>query len=302
VSVRFAGTGADQLTYAGFPDPNPITVTAWAYISVDRNAQSTLIRARNNSAQVAVNIATATDGQRIGLLQGATLPGPTVCTAATWYRIAITRTAAGAAVYVAQDANGATASATGAVTALSSPTLVTLGGRDPGDTGNPFNGRLAHVRVWAAELTQTEIEAEWLAFSPVRTSNLYAAWPLPDVSTLTDQSGNGRTLTIPGNSPTTEADPPIPNTGALAGALPVLASLGGQWAGNVGISGTFDGALPVLPAPGGQLIDTVLASGRWSAGTPTRPARWQAGTPTRPARWSAGVPTRPARWTTGAPS
>lgn len=63
-------------------------------------------------------------------------------------------------------------------------------------TNDPLNGRISFSRAWTAALTSTEILAERLATSAVRTANLWGDWPLQ--SNATDVSGNGRNLTTNG--------------------------------------------------------------------------------------------------------
>jgi hypothetical protein len=70
----------------------------------------------------------------------------------------------------------------------------------------PFNGRIAGVKIWNAALSAAELELERWTYSPVRTADLWAWYPLDGTSTA-DASGNGHTLTA-GGSLTTEAGPP----------------------------------------------------------------------------------------------
>src|SRR5690606_31891259 len=62
--------------------------------------------------------------------------------------------------------------------------------------GEYINGRTAHVRVWAAALSQAELEAEMASATVVRTANLWGDWPLD--GDANDISGNGRNLTASG--------------------------------------------------------------------------------------------------------
>lgn len=57
-------------------------------------------------------------------------------------------------------------------------------------------------------------------------------------------------------------------TGQLSGALPVLASLGGQSAGIVRTSGAIQGALPALVAPGDSISGSVSTAGELAAPLP----------------------------------
>lgn len=65
----------------------------------------------------------------------------------------------------------------------------------------------AHVRVWTGvALTDSELRAERDSTTAVKTSGLWADWPLADNTDTGDDSGNGRTLTF-GGTLTTETGP-----------------------------------------------------------------------------------------------
>jgi len=68
-------------------------------------------------------------------------------------------------------------------------------GRFPGWSA-PFTGSIAHMRAWAADLSDAEILAERSSATPVRTSGLYLAWEF--VADATDSSGNARHGTVNG--------------------------------------------------------------------------------------------------------
>jgi hypothetical protein len=74
-------------------------------------------------------------------------------------------------------------------------------GRSPAAAGGgqPFKGRLGHVRFWSGVLSQAEFEAEMASMTAVKTSGLYAAYEFTSqastVAMLADTSGNARTLT-----------------------------------------------------------------------------------------------------------
>lgn len=65
----------------------------------------------------------------------------------------------------------------------------------------------AYVRVWTGvALTDTELRAERDSTTAVRTSGLWADWPLADNTDTGDDSGNGHTLSF-GGTLTTETGP-----------------------------------------------------------------------------------------------
>jgi hypothetical protein len=61
-----------------------------------------------------------------------------------------------------------------------------------------LDGDMAHVRVWDAELSQAEVEAEWASARAVRTTNLHLEWRLADNTDTNDLSVNARNPTIGG--------------------------------------------------------------------------------------------------------
>ena len=94
--------------------------------------------------------------------------------------------------------------------ASGSPTDVWVGGQMPSEEDEFWNGLLAYFRVWTAALTNEEALAEIRSTTPVRTADLWADWPLPSASDLTDHSGNGHDLVAGSSAVTTDDnDPPI---------------------------------------------------------------------------------------------
>jgi hypothetical protein len=93
-----------------------------------------------------------------------------------------------------------------------------LGGRDTGDSSENFLGTLAYWRVFASELTQAEIVAEWGSAEAVLAA--WADWPL--ISDLLDISGNARHLSAGSTAVDWVAGPDLPGTetAELAGTLP----------------------------------------------------------------------------------
>ena len=75
--------------------------------------------------------------------------------------------------------------------------------------GSVWNGSIAAVKVWNAVLTQAELEAEMTEYAPQRTANVWGAWKFDNGPQTTDDSGNGRTLTMAGTPVTDTSGPPI---------------------------------------------------------------------------------------------
>lgn len=149
-----------------------------------------------------------------------------------WSRIAATVSGTTATLYVADTDQGQVTSASGTIS-TGLPTGLTIAGRSAGDSTEWFSGRLAHMRIWSAVLTGAEIVDEWASLDPVRTDDLWAAWPLEDAADLTDHSGAGRDLAAGTTAVTTEDGPPITE---------VLAGLVGRVTGRSATSGSVVGA------------------------------------------------------------
>lgn len=310
-AVRY-DAASDRVTWTGTaPTPSSgLTITYWAYVAVDRNDFSTMIRLHTSSgASTVINVATDSTGVLPCVFTGGgSSTGPQNLPVADWARIAVTVTGSTSRVYVALGAAGATQLQDGTVgaSAGNSPTSgYTLGGRSIDDPDEWYNGRLAHVRVWSAVLTQAEIESEWASATPVRTANLFADYPLADVTDLADHSGNARHLTAGSTAVTTEDGPPVATTitGTLAATMPALTA---NAAGTATSSGALAAELPALTTTvaggltaAGQLgavlpaLDTELAGGTRVAGTVavTLPALAMA---PGPAAWPPAVTDTPA--------
>ena len=72
---------------------------------------------------------------------------------------------------------------------------------------SPLNGSMAQVKVWTAALSQAEVEAEWHLDGVARTSGLWGYWSFRAGPQTTDESGNGRTLTVFGTPTLDTAGP-----------------------------------------------------------------------------------------------
>jgi hypothetical protein len=267
VAVRF-DSASDRCTWTGTaPTPSSgLTITAWVYTSVDRDDFSTMIRL-HSSTGATTNINVAMDSS--GLLpcvftSGGSSTGPQALSVGTWARIAVTITGTTSTIYVALDAAGATQSQVGTVGAnagVSPDSGYTIGGRSAVDSAEWFNGRIADLRLWSTVLTQAEIESEWASVVPVRTSLLFADYPLPTAGDLLDHSGNGRHLSAGSTAVTTEGDPPISTTvtGTAAATLPPLEATA---AGAVLVAGAATVDLPpvAVTAAGAVRVDGAVAA------------------------------------------
>lgn len=255
MSVRFdAATDRISYTATNPPSTTAFTITAWAMVVTDTDSNATIARLHaSTGGSTIATWATGSDG-----LSGpnyfttsGSISNATNFAAGSWRKVAICATGTSGKSYVAT-VGGGTEVDSGTI-ATGQPTGITLGGRAVGDGTEWFNGRLAYVRVWSVELTQSEIEAEWASATPVKTANLWADWPLTVHTDLTDHSGNGRNLTAGSTAVTTEADPPVSSgtTGVLAASIPMQTA---TVAATVADAGELAGAVPLQTA---QLAATV---------------------------------------------
>lgn len=270
MAVRF-DAASDRCTWTGTaPTPSSgLTITFWAYVSVDRDDSSTMIRLHSASgATTNINVAMDTSGLLPCVFTaGGTSTGPQALSVGVWARIAVTVTGSTSTIYTALDAAGATQSQAGTVgsnAGVAPDSGYTVGGRAANVPDEWYNGRLAHLRIWSSVLTQAEIEAEWASPAPVRTSLLFADYPLTDATDLADHSGNARHLAAGSTAVSTEDGPPISTTvtGTVAAELPALASAA---AGGAVAGGQVAGDLPGITSAAGGVL---LAGGQLAADAP----------------------------------
>ncbi|MFB6937583.1 LamG-like jellyroll fold domain-containing protein [Streptomyces chartreusis] len=258
MSTRFDAAG-DRISFAGtmFAVGSGFTATAWAWVSVDTDANATIGRLHASSGGSTIATwATGSDGLSGPnyFTGGGSVSNATNFAVGAWRKIAISCSGTTGKSYIAT-VGGATEVDSGTV-GVGTPDGITLGGRAPADSSERFDGRLAYVRVWSAELSQSEIEAEWASTTPVRTSGLWADWPLTDSSDLTDHSGNGRNLTAGPSAVSTEADPPLGGSvtgsatgtfGPLTGTATGVRTVSGAAASSFGgLTGTASGTRTVV--------------------------------------------------------
>jgi hypothetical protein len=264
MSTRF-DAASDRISFAGtmFSVGSGFTITAWAYVSVDTDANSTFARLHSSSGGSTVATwATSSDG--LGgpnyFTGGGSVTNATGMAVGAWRKVAISCSGTTGKSYV--NTIGGTTEVDSGTVGVGTPDGITLGGRAPADSSESFNGRLAYVRVWTTELTQVQIEAEWASATPVITASLWASWPLTDSTDLTDHSGHGRNLTAGTTAVSTEADPPLSNsvTGTAVGAFGALAGTGSGTRKVTGtaalaggtLTGTATGLRTVIGAAGVQ--------------------------------------------------
>lgn len=231
---------SDRVSYSADPPPAPstaFTATFWVRLRVDRDDFSTMMRLHSSSGSSTTVTMTTTSSGATPIVASAGNPsgisGTDVLVVDEWRMIAVTIAGTGATdgTMYTRVVGGSTNVSTGEVSGGSTPTGLTLFGRSASDATEWFNGGLAYVRIWSAVLSQAEIEAEWASATTVRTTDLWADWPL--LTDINDVSGNGRHLTAGSTSLTTEDDPPIAGSGTVTGTA--IADFGGLTATASGV-------------------------------------------------------------------
>lgn len=194
-----------------------------------------------------------------------------------WQHVALVRTSStDLAVY----RNGVknTASNTTDVTSRTAPGWFLLGF---GYFEDALDGRLKDVKVWTRALSAAELLNESKQSRPMSATSLYAWYPLAPGSRTKDFSGNGHDLTEI-NSPTDEADPPVPwgaplvsvpaiaaaAAGAIEGSTTGAATTSGTITGGGSVSGTVTGAATTAGAiTGGGSVSGTVTGAATTSGT-----------------------------------
>lgn len=91
-------------------------------------------------------------------------------------------------------------------------------------SGEFWVGDLCGIKLWAAELTLSEADAEFTQYKAVRTANLFGEYTMWNGPSLTDSSGNARDLSLAAGASTSPADvagpPGIPLTASTPTPTP----------------------------------------------------------------------------------
>lgn len=226
MAIRFDGSG-ESLSRARLTGAK--TLMAWLYISVDRNDYTGLFGLADNEI-----IALGGDGTTLLAYHGATERTGTNLAAGTWYHLAYASQGDAInddwVVYL----NGVSDISQPAHDQIVTGTTMYLGNDAFSEW---FNGRMAHIKIWAAYLTDAEIQQEMYSIVPQRLENLWG-W-LPAIETgsarTNEWSGAGNTWTA--NGTLTDEDGPgiawevyVPGHWLVpaVGGGPVLLSVGGS--------------------------------------------------------------------------
>ena len=206
-SVRFDTSGECLTRTASVPAESLLTVIMWIYIVVDRNAASSIFTL-NDGVASGCGFGLTTDGTtlEIQVAVGGTIYNATGSNLSlgTWYPVAYVRNNDNHQLRLGINAD-LDASLTRALSQTETNFLVSHNA-----ASYLFNGRVRVLKIYSAELSQSEISREMKQSRPARVTDLWGCWPLKGYNDLNDISGNGRHLTGVGTL-SSEDGPPIPD-------------------------------------------------------------------------------------------
>jgi len=227
MAIRFDGGSSTQLTRTtNLPSATAHTFLTWAYpvtipgagvlasaVCIGPAPISGLFYAIGVGNTNRVGIYNANNG-------ALNATGATVVSTNTWYHLAQTVAGTGTNQMIGY-LNGVQELTTTSAGTVTASTL--YAGNSAG--GDPFNGRMAAIKIYGAVLTADEIRLEMRSYLPVRFANLLSWHPM---LTHTDTAQYGTAWTAAGTL-TTEQGPPIAwslRTPSTARAFAVAAAAG----------------------------------------------------------------------------
>lgn len=207
MAVRFDADGEDY-SVAGLSIGTAYTCICWGKISVDRDDNGTFFSLSNGTTHMAIQ--TDADGVTIDRQPSTNVAaGGPVLTVGVWYALAYSQTdTSNGTIYSGTSATGLSSVAASMTNMPSSFTTLLIG--ESGFGLDWLNGCVANMKLYSVALTQAEIELELSQYVPKRTADLVCWYPFLIGTDTADYSGNGRTLTSTGGTPTTEDGPSIP--------------------------------------------------------------------------------------------
>lgn len=207
MAIRGNGTAMDylELTAGNRPSLESVTVCGWGKLETDTNNFSAIWSQFNSPNYNFTGLQTDATGTDLGLWCGNPEQFNSMgvsLTVGTWFWWAVRVYGTGTNTVKAWYAEK-----NGAFTTLTKDNYA-----HDGETyqfwaffessySEPFDGRLAAIKVFDGTLTDAEVENEMYTIVPRKINKLYAWYPMIHQSKsdlLTDRSGNGKTLTETG--------------------------------------------------------------------------------------------------------
>jgi hypothetical protein len=248
----------DRVSLASAPSLAAFTVMGWVKVvnSVspffheivrfsDAGASSNLILGMTGAAGLTPR--TYSSGSTSGVVAG------TAYTLGQWVFVCSSHNGSAAALYHGATP-GSLTKVTGTVT-VGTPNQLTLFSRSASDGSEWLDGSLAYVRMYTAVLSDAEIAAESQSATAVRTSGLWAHYPLA-AAALTDTSGNARNLTAGTTALSSDTDPALGTSFTDAGTATLTTTATGTQLREAAASGT---ATTALTTSGAQVREATQA-------------------------------------------
>lgn len=197
------------------------TVAGWFRNDSDQNNNATYARFWIDTTTTTLTVATMPDGTTPAVFtSGGTVTALVAPPLGEWWYLAVSVLGTTATLYaIAPD--GTVSSLSGTIS-TNTGNGMTLFGRHPAITDEPFIGSAAYVRAWQKDLTLAELQAERTHDTAVRTAQIWGDWPLDTADDLTDHSGQGHHLIAGTTALATVTGPTIAAPVNFSVTLPAL--------------------------------------------------------------------------------
>ena len=167
------------------PNVSGITMACWARITTDRNDYSAIFTIETGAGHSTEynELITESDGTTLSVYDHVTgnIGTVGVMTVGTWYKVAIVFKAGSYDAYIGTEGVTALTKTSNTMANITTNDYTGVGASQFSST-EWFNGRLANLRVWNAELTQAQLESEFQSTIPIITSNLLGHWFPPTMT------------------------------------------------------------------------------------------------------------------------
>jgi hypothetical protein len=197
---------------ASLPSYNNYSACGWFKRTTDNNNYSTLCMVEDGGYSGA-GLCYNSNGDDVVATDPDGFSSTIITPGTAWFFWAFVAKASSVVGYAAVATAASISTQTRAANASQTPDAFCVGDIS---SGYPGTGNFAAVKVWDAQLTAAEIEAERWSYMPRRLANLHLWTPLIGSSAANcaiDWSGNGKNWTVV-STPTVIDGPPIPWRGS----------------------------------------------------------------------------------------
>lgn len=214
MAVSITATAQAYTATTGLPAANVASMTCFAMLTATPTDYRNIGGVSNAGGAAFWTLSTRDTTASIGLFDNVTYLvtgaplGATTIPLNAWWKYGVSISGANVAFYCAPVGSGLTVTTATNFTPPATPTEMAIGEFPDAGSGTFWNGRIAGMKWWQAQLTAGEIDAELSQIAPVRWTNLLRYHPFR-VAETTDYSGNARTLSG-GTGATSTVGPPVP--------------------------------------------------------------------------------------------